>query len=175
MRKIIFLCCFFISLAAYTQDEQTQQEEQIQQTYQPKFWDHVRFGGGLGLSFGSNQTTIAIAPSAIYEFSDMFALGVGTSYLYAKNFDVKSNVYGVSLISLFNPFEEFQLSAEFEQLFVNQKLAGFEDSNFDYPALYLGAAYRIGWFSAGIRYDVLYDESKNIYASPWSPIVRFYF
>jgi len=172
MNKIIILSCFLISLASYGQEEQT---EQTEQTYQPKFWDHVRFGGGLGLSFGSDQTTIAISPSAIYEFNDMFAFGVGTSYLYSKNFDFRSNVYGMSLISLFNPFEEFQLSAEFEQLFVNQKLTGFEDSNFNYPALYLGTAYRIGWFSAGVRYDVLYDATKNIYASPWSPIVRFYF
>ena len=169
MRKIIILSCFFISLATFGQEEQTQQ------TNQPKFWDNVRFGGGLGLSFGSSQTTIAIAPSAIYEFNDMFALGLGTSYLYAKNYDFRSNVYGLSLISLFNPFEEFQLSAELEQLFVNQKLTGFEDNNFDYPALYLGAAYRIRRFSAGVRYDVLYDVTKNIYASPWSPIVRFYF
>ena len=139
------------------------------------FWDNVRFGGGFGLGFGSNNTTISIAPSAIYEFNDMFALGLGGSYLYSKNYDLKSNVFGVGIISLYNPIQEFQLSAEFEQLFVNQKLPGFQDANFDYPALYLGGAYRIGSFSAGLRYDVLYDSNKNIYASAFSPIFRFYF
>jgi len=49
-----------------------------------KFWNNVRFGGGFGLGFGSNNTTIAISPSAIYEFNETFALGLTTSYLYAK-------------------------------------------------------------------------------------------
>ena len=141
----------------------------------PKFWDNVHFGGGFGLGFGSNQTTIAISPSAIYEFNDMFALGLGGSYLYAKNGNLKSNVYGASFISLFNPVQEIQLSAEFEQLFVTQKQSGFDNYDFNYPALYLGAAYRVGRFAAGVRYDVLYDVDKSIYASALSPIVRFYF
>ena len=146
-----------------------------QQDNDPKFWDHVHFGGGFGLGFGSNQTTIAISPSAIYEFNEMFALGLGGSYLYAKNNDLKSNVFGASIISLFNPLNEVQLSVEFEQLFVTQKQLGFDDYTFDYPALYLGAAYRVGWFAAGLRFDVLYDEDKSIFASPFSPIIRFYF
>ena len=141
----------------------------------PKFWDNVHFGGGFGLGFGSNQTTIAISPSAIYEFNHMIALGLGGSYLYAKNGNLKSNVYGASIISLFNPIEEIQLSAEFEQLFVTQKQLGFDNNNFDYPALYLGAAYRVGRFAAGVRYDVLYDNNKSIFASAFSPIIRFYF
>ena len=188
MRKIILLACILISLFSYGQEkepyeeektseeEQMQEEEETQEIRQKsKFWDQIRYGGGIGMAFGTNQTTLGISPSAIYEFNDMFAFGLGTSYLYSKNFDFRSNVFGISLISLFNPFEEFQLSAELEQLFVNQKLTGFEDNSFDYPALYLGAAYRMGWFSAGIRCDVLYDEDKNIYVSPWSPIVRIYF
>ena len=158
---VIFLLCTIFTNAQNDND--------------PKFWDNVRFGGGFGLGFGSNQTTIAISPSAIYEFNDMFALGLGGSYLYAKNGNLKSNVYGASIISLFNPLEEIQLSAEFEQLFVTQRQLGFDNNNFDYPALYLGAAYRVGWFAAGVRFDVLYDDNKSIYTSPFSPIVRFYF
>lgn len=139
-----------------------------------KFWDNVHFGGGFGLGFGSDQTTISVAPSAIYDFGNDFYLGIGGSYLYAKNNDLKSNVFGASIISLYNPFEQFQLSAEFEELFVNQKL-GVLKSNYNYPALYLGAAYRVGFFAAGVRYDILYDDEKSIYTSPFSPIIRFYF
>lgn len=164
MRKITLLLFFLISFTFFAQNDNT-----------PKFWDNVRFGGGFGLGFGSNSTTIAISPSAIYEFNDMFALGLGGSYLYAKNNDLKSNVFGAGIISLYNPIQEFQLSAEFEQLFVNQKLPGFPDANFNYPALYLGGAYRIGSFSAGLRYDVLFNDNRSIYASAFSPILRFYF
>jgi len=163
MKKIALLFFLLISFSILGQKDNT-----------PKFWDNVRFGGGFGIGFGSNNTTIAISPSAIYEFNDAFALGIGTSYLYAKNNDLKSNVFGAGIISLYNPIQEFQLSAEFEQLFVNQKL-GLIKNNYDYPALYLGGAYRVGSFSAGLRYDVLYDDSKSIYASAFSPIVRFYF
>jgi len=162
MKNLPFLFIFFISFIGFSQNEN-----------QPNFWDNVQFGGGLGISFGSNQTTIAIAPSTIYNFNKYFSAGLGASYLYAKNHDVKSNVFGASVITLFNPFEQFQLSAEFEQLFVNQK-SNIYTSNFDYPALYIGAAYRIGSFSAGLQYDVLYND-KSIFASAFSPIFRFYF
>ena len=163
MPKFITLFFFLVSFSIFAQNSDA-----------PKFWDNVRFGGGFGLGFGSGHTTISIAPSAIYEFNDRFALGLGASYLYAKNNALKSNVFGAGIISLYNPTEEFQLSAEFEQLFVTQKL-GILENNYDYPALYVGAAYRIGAFAAGLRYDVLYDDTKSIYASAFSPIVRFYF
>ncbi|NNC70768.1 MAG: alpha-ketoglutarate decarboxylase [Flavobacteriaceae bacterium] len=139
-----------------------------------RFWDHVRFGGGLGLSFGNDITVINVSPSAIYDFQNNFALGIGLGYLYSKNGDFRSNVISPGLIALYNPANELQLSAEFEQLFVNQKL-GNESFSYDYPALYLGVAYRTGFASFGIRYDALYDERDSIFASPWSPIIRVYF
>lgn len=140
----------------------------------PKFMDKVQFGGGLGLSFSNNYTTFSIAPSAIYNFNEYVAVGPGLSYLYAKNRELKSNVFGAGLITLFNPIQNLQLSAEYEHLFVTQKL-GVDKTSFDYPALYIGGAYRIGNFSAGLRYDVLYNSDKTIYASAFSPIFRFYF
>ena len=164
MKKSAILILLFCSQMLCSQNDRTD-----------NFWSHVRFGGGFGLGFGSNYTTIAVSPSAIYQFNQSFALGIGTSYLYAKNNDLRSNVYGAGLIALYDPIQNIQFSAEFEQLFVNQSIRGFEDYNFNYPALYFGLAYRSGWFSAGLRYDVLYNENKSIYASPFSPIFRFYF
>jgi hypothetical protein len=162
MKKIVFL--FLLnSLSAFSQTNNT-----------PKFWDNVRYGGGFGFGFGNHNTTLAIAPSAIYVFDDQFAVGPSVSYLYNKNYDLTSNVYGVGIIGLYNPVDFLQLSAEYEHSFVTQKL-GIYKGHFDFPALYLGLAYRSGWFGAGLRYDVLYDSSDTIYASALSPIVRFYF
>ena len=163
MKKTIFILLLSMTTFGFAQNDDD-----------TKFWDHVKFGGGLGLSFGSNNTTIAISPSAIYEFNDQFALGTGVSYLYAKNNDLKSNVFGTGILSLYNPIDEFQLSVEFEQLFVSQKLGSLKNS-FNYPALYLGGAYRVGNVSVGLRYDVLYDDNKSIFASAFSPIFRIYF
>ncbi|AUC22873.1 MULTISPECIES: hypothetical protein [Polaribacter] len=137
------------------------------------FWDNVQFGGGVSMSFGS-QTTIGISPSAIYNFDNGFALGTGLTYIYSKYETTKTNVYGASIISLYQiPNIGIQLSGEFEQSFANIS----ENSNStstSFPALYLGAAYNTGRFAVGIRYDVLYD-SRSVYASAFSPIVRFYF
>ena len=58
-KKIVFLFAFllFYSLNITAQDTQS------------NFWDHVRFGGGLGLNFGDGFFSATVAPSAIYEFS----------------------------------------------------------------------------------------------------------
>ncbi|MFL0120205.1 hypothetical protein V2611_00235 [Tenacibaculum maritimum] len=145
-----------------------------QNTTKSDFWNHVHYGGGLGLSFRSNNTTVSISPSALYEFNDQFSLGASLGYLYNKQNSLTSNVFSASIISLYNPISQIQVSAELEQLFVNQNLLGFKN-NYNYPALYLGVAYRFGMASLGIRYDILYDKDTNIYISPISPIIRFYF
>ena len=48
------------------------------------FWNHVQFGGGLGLSIGSGYTDISIARSAIYTVNQYFSVGLGAQYTYAK-------------------------------------------------------------------------------------------
>ena len=149
------------------------------QEQQVDFWDNVRFGGGLGASFGDGFFTATIAPSAIYEFSDEFAMGIGLSASYAKRSDFyKSTILGGSVMALGNPLYELQLSAEFEELHVSRN---FEeqlnriDEDYWYPALFLGAGYRTGNVTIGIKYDVLYDEDKSVYADPWIPFIRVFF
>ncbi len=142
------------------------------------FWSHVRFGGGLGLSFGDGFFSGTIAPSGIYEFDSNFAVGVGLNATYNKqdNF-FKSTVLGASLIGLFNPIEELQASAEFEQLNVSRKFDNpiYKDDNYWYPALFMGLGYGNGNVTFGIRYDLLYNRNKSIYADPWMPFVRVFF
>ncbi len=142
------------------------------------FWEHVRFGGGLGLSFGDGFFSGTIAPSAIYQFNPDFALGLGLNGTYnsLKN-TYNSTIFGASVISLYNPIPEIQLSGEFEELNVNRTFDdnAFEDQNYWYPALFLGVGYRSNNITLGIRYDVLYDRDKRIYADPWAPFVRVFF
>lgn len=139
-----------------------------------KFWEKVHFGGSVGLGFSSNNTTISASPSAIYEFNPQFSTGLGIGYLYNKQNEYKSNVISTSLLAFYNPITLVQLSAEFEQLFVNQKYQNFKNS-YNYPALYLGASYVTGRVSVGFRYDVLYNKNKSIYSSALSPVIRIYF
>lgn len=143
------------------------------------FWNHVRFGGGFGLNFGDGFFSSTIAPSAIYEFDKTIAFGLGLNATFNNQKNVyKSTILGGSIIGLFNVINEIQLSTEFEQLNVNRKYnvnLNIEDDNYWIPALFLGAGYRSGNVTIGIRYDVLYDDEKSIYADPWAPFVRFYF
>lgn len=138
-------------------------------------WDKVRYGGRVGFGFSNSTSSIIIAPSAVYRLSDEFALGGSVSFGYSnfRTSNSKLYNYGASILSYYNPFRQLQLSAELEQTFANQ--TGVIKQNFNFLALYLGAGYRFGNITAGMRYDVLYEEEKNIYASPLSPFIQFSF
>lgn len=148
------------------------------------FWDRVRFGGGLGLGFGSGYTDVTIAPGAIYQFNEYVSLGAGVqfSYIDQKNF-YSAKMYGASGIVLFNPIPEVQLSAEVEQLRVNldvenDRLGFYEGYSRDFwnTGLFLGAGYNVvDNVTIGIRYNVLYNDNDFVYSQAWMPFVRVYF
>lgn len=140
------------------------------------FWSKVRYGGGIGLNVGNNFTNITLAPSAIYEFNQYFAMGVGVQGSYVKVRSLyDSFIYGGSLISLFTPIPEIQLSAELEQVRVNLDFFDGVKDNFWNTGLFLGAGFRQGNFTAGLRYNVLHNNNRNIYAEAWMPFVRVFF
>lgn len=143
------------------------------------FWQHVGVGGGLGFSFGDNFFGATIAPSAIYRFNPKFAMGVGLNYTYNEDKDFyRSSIIGGSLIGFYNPLRELQLSAEVEQLNVNRNYDSstpYLDENYWYPALFIGAGYNAGPVTFGMRFDLLYNRDKSIYANPWAPFIRVYF
>jgi hypothetical protein len=145
-----------------------------------QFWQNVRFGGGIGLGFANGFFSATLAPSAIYQFNDAFGVGLGLNGTINNRKNIyKSTILGGSIIGLYNPASEIQLSAEFEELNINRNFDENFVSNVDdkywYSALFLGAGYRTGPVTFGIRYDVLYDEDKSLYAEPWIPFVRVYF
>jgi hypothetical protein len=178
--KFFFVCIsiFFCALSS----------AQGQQKSTSDFWNHVQFGGGVGASFGSGYTDLALAPGAIYNFNDYVAFGVGLqgSYVNVKGDyttdelnNYKSRIYGGSLIGLFNPVEEIQFSVELEQVRVNTTFTyvgepGIKD-NFWNTALFIGAGYRFDNVTIGARYNLLYDRDKSVYYEPFMPFIRVYF
>jgi hypothetical protein len=143
------------------------------------FWERVNFGGGFGLSIGNNFTNITIAPSGIYNFNDYFALGTGVQYSYLRQKNVfTSNVIGGSLIGLFNPVQEIQLSIELEQVKVNntyQDLGNNQKRNFWNTGFFVGAGYRQDNITIGGRLNLLYDRDVDLYGSAFMPFVRVFF
>ena len=173
LRTITLLCVslFFFNHAVAQEEPRDNTSE---------FWKNVRFGGGIGLSFGDRFFSGTLAPVAIYEVTPEFATGIGLNMTYATLKDrYKSTILGGSVLTLFSVIPEIQLSAEFEPLNVNrnfdEQFVTNPDDNYWYSALFLGAGYRTGNVIFGIRYDVLYDEDKSIYAEPWIPFVRVFF
>ncbi len=154
-------------------------QENTQIKTKSDFWKHVQFGGGLGLGFGNGYADIMVAPSAIYNFNPYFSAGLGAQYNYVKQRNFYSaNMYGGSLIALFHPIEELQISSELEQLRVNRTFEdsfGSEKQDFWNTALFLGAGYRNQNVTIGIRYNVLHKDRDNIYAEAFMPFVRIYF
>jgi len=159
--------------------------QEANNTGKSEFWSHVRVGGGIGLSFGEGFFSGTLAPSAIYQFNEQFAFGVGLSGTYntQKNF-YKSTILGGSLIGLYNPIHELQISAELEQLNVDRDYDQniydqfnnlYQDENYWNTALFIGVGYRTANVTFGIRYDILYDRDTSIYYDPWAPFVRVYF
>lgn len=169
---IKYILLIFVMITATTITMQGQENKD-------DFWSHVRFGGGFGLGFGDGFFSATLAPSAIYEFNETVALGVGLNGTINNQKNVyKSTILGGSFIGLLNVIPELQFSAEFEQLNVNRRYnvnLNIPDDNYWSPALFLGAGYRNGNVTFGVRYDVLFDENKSIYANAWVPFVRFYF
>jgi hypothetical protein len=142
------------------------------------FWDRVRFGGGLGLGFTNGGFNGTISPSAIYEFNSQFAAGTSLNLSYAKFDNDKFLAYGGSVLGLYNPLIQLQLSAEFEQLRINRSLDALPnpiEDDYWLPALFLGIGYRTNNVTFGLRYDVLYDNTRSIYANNLMPFVRFFF
>jgi len=153
--------------------------QSFSQNFKSDFWDRVKYGGGIGLNFGDGFFSGTLAPNAVYEINNSFSFGLGLNGTYntQKN-TYKSTILGASLIGYYNPLQEIQLSAEFEQLNVNRRYdvtLSLPNENYWIPALYFGAGYRNGNVTFGIRYDVLFDANKSIYSDAWAPFVRFYF
>lgn len=143
------------------------------------FLNHLQFGGGLGLGFGNGYADIMVAPTAIYNFNNYVSAGLGAQYNYVKQRDLyKANMYGGSIIALFNPLEELQISTELEQLRINRTFNdSFRSDSQDFwnTALFIGAGYRNENVTMGIRYNVLHKERDNIYAEAFMPFVRVFF
>jgi len=175
--SFLFLLIFLIQFNAISQVGNQKQKSE--------FWQHVQFGGGIGLSFGSNYFSGTISPSAVYRFDERFATGTSLIFSYSKDkYYYESYIVGASILGLFNPIPQIQLSAEFEQLYINQTdlnpiCNGFtcypNDQKYWYPGLYIGAGFSTGPVTIGVRFDILYDSERSIYANPYNPFVRVYF
>ncbi|MEY2921942.1 MAG: hypothetical protein RL108_564 [Bacteroidota bacterium] len=144
------------------------------------FWKQVQFGGGFGLNIGTGFTDVTLAPNAIYNLNQYVALGAGLQGSIVSQKDYYSSaIYGVNTIVLINPIEEVQLSIEVEQVRVNNTFrnptTGTLKDNFWNTGLFVGGGYRMENITMGMRYNLLFNKDKNVYADAMMPFIRVYF
>lgn len=174
LKKNITFVFAFLSLLSFSQN----------QIPAPKtknaFLKKIEYGGAFGLNIGNDFTNIILAPSAIYPVNDFFATGIGLQgSLVSSKGNYYSLIYGGSLIGIFNPIEVIQLSLELEQLRVNRTYSNEGQNNikdnFWNTGLLLGAGYRTGKVTLGIRYNLLYNANDLVYDAAFTPFFRVYF
>ena len=171
MRKSIFLLSLLLLANSYFYGQDTVSQKS-------RFIDNVRFGGGINMGFGSNNSFFAITPGAIYDFSEYFSSGLSFKYMYFKNKSINPNtvnIIGGSILTLFRPINSLQISTEYEQLKKSEKQVFQDADSLWQDALFFGLEYVTGNLAIGLRYDVLYDKTNLIYPSALSPIFRVYF
>lgn len=172
--KTILILILFLSLNSVL----AQNEKPGLPVQQNSFWDNVRYGGSIGLSFGNGNFTGALAPSAIYDFNRYFSSGIVLSGAYTSQNFYKATSLGGSVIGIFRPIKEIQLSTEYEQLNINRRFefdGGTLREQEWVPALFLGIGFNTGPVVTGVRYDVLHDENRSFYSSAFMPFVSIYF
>mgnify|MGYP002777119862 CR=1 FL=1 len=144
--------------------------------------DKWYFGGGFGLSIGTDVTAISASPMVGYKVTDRLSVGTALTYQYVNNklYDITYSNYGGGPFTRFQVTDKYFTHAEYEYLsfeYADGSLtpdgdfATFRDG---YSSLWLGAGYRenigrsAGFFLLAL-YNVLYDETEiSPYASPLS-------
>lgn len=172
LKSILFLVVFLNSSILEAQNDSIPKRKS-------EFWQKVQFGGGVGFNMGSGFTNIALSPNLYYNVNSKVTLGLGLNGSYIKsNNEYNAWLYGGSVLGIVNPMEFVQLSAELEQLRANvnyETTGGTVSDDFWNTALFLGAGYRSGNFTIGLRYNVLHDDNDRIYSDPWMPFIRIVF
>ena len=145
--------------------------------------DKLYFGGGFGLSTGTDVTSISASPLVGYKISDPFSVGMSLTYQYVgeKDSDASLSNFGLGPFARFQVTDEYFIHAEYEYLNY-EYVSGFATQDGDVPternsynSLWLGVGYggpigRNGGFFVLALYNVLYDpaEEPQPYASPLS-------
>ena len=146
---------------------------------QNRLSDKIYFGGGGGLSVGSNQTNISVFPQVGYKITQNYSAGVGITYQYVRlgePFNQSLSNYGWSIFNRYNITRQFFAYAEYERLNYEFFFTSTESTDrFSNDALFVGGGYSeaIGGrsaFNVMVLYNVLYDEADVIqpYNSPWA-------
>lgn len=172
MKKILMtvsLC--LLSFLAFAQQGQGEETED-RRAAEGNFFDKVFIGGNFGLQFG-NITFIDVSPIVGYRITDRFHAGPGITYRYFKIRGFEgSSTYGGSLFARRIIGDQFFAQTQYEQLNtiypsnLNELQRGWV------PGFFLGGGIfqplgRRGAVILSGMYNLMYDNIRSPYGSPW--------
>lgn len=142
-----------------------------------------RVGGGLGLSFGSNDyMSFNISPSLGYSLNTYTEVGVIAGYQYSKNRYYNSNLFNIGPYINVYPIQELFLRANYMYYSGNENTKKNVTPSYSYTvdenALWLGAGYQSTGtvrFQVGVLYNVLYKANESIFSNGWQPFAGINF
>jgi len=166
-------------------EEESKKKEEFEKQYEKsnpsssdKKWI---FGGNFTGGLGSNSSFLLIQPIAGYKIKPNTIIGGGATYIYSSfTFNRKTystSVYGPLVYLRQNILESFFAQAEYQPLNYNYYDVNL---NTDYrrwlQQLYLGGGYgSIPGVYIGLFYNVLFDNTNQIFPSPLDIRFGFFF
>lgn len=169
MRKIRNI--FFLLFILFTTVAFAQKGEEYSVDERGSWQERVYFGGGFGLSSGTNGSSVNVSPLVGYMITSKLSAGVGATYQYYKFGDFSDNRYGGEVFARMNTFKQIFLYSSYQ--FINYNTNIFSDgSRRTIARLPLGAGMSqpvgsrasLNFLAA---YDVLWDPAQQAYDSPW--------
>lgn len=132
--------------------------------------DHLFYGGGFGLSFGT-YTAVNLNPQVGVKVFDWFGAGVGIDYNYvgASGFNVQA--IGPSVFTRLKFFNALLLHGEYNQTYIRVREFGYEGRT-NFPMLLAGVGYQNGGDEGGFYLMLLWDLIQDPRSPFVSPIIR---
>ncbi len=172
MKKTVFFFTLLISSVVFSQVSVA--------TSTPEPSNKWTFGGGLGVSFGSNSAFgLQISPRAGYRLTNDLEVGALGSVTWQRSDYHNSTLFGIGPFINYYFVRSFYVGANFQEYFYN-----YHNKVYDYKyngnetALYLGGGYmqQVGtnsYVQIGLMYNVLWKENSSILSSGLYPTIGF--
>lgn len=174
MQKILLTVGFLLmGFLAFGQEQEDDDGTEPRQS--GSFFDKTFVGGNFALQFG-NITFIDVSPIVGYRITDRFSAGPGITYRYLKfrNFE-GSSTYGGSVFARHIIGSQFFAQTQYESLNteylteINQELQLIRGW---VPGFFLGGGIfqplgKRGAVTIAAMYNLMYDNVRSPYGSPW--------
>lgn len=132
--------------------------------------DHLFYGGGFGLSFGT-YTAVNLNPQVGVKIFDFWGAGVGIDYNYIGSNALNVQAVGPSVFTRFKFFNTLLLHGEYNQTYLRLRQFGYEGRT-NFPMFLAGAGYQQGEDNGGFFLLVLFDLIEDPRSPFISPIIR---